>query len=258
MRSAILTFVLVFCAVAAQAAVKSQAVDYTADGTTFEGYVAWDDAITARRPGVLVIHEWMGLGDHVKAACDSLAALGYLAFGADIYGKGVRPTTPEDAGKEAGKYKEDRALMRARAQAGLRQLRANPAADTNRVAVIGYCFGGTVALELARSGANLRGAVCLHGHVDTPNPDDAQNIKGKVLVLHGADDPFIPSEQLQAFHDEMRNAGVDWQMVYYGGAVHSFTNPAAGTDNSRGAAFNADANRRSWDAMRAFFREVFR
>jgi dienelactone hydrolase len=242
----------------AHGAVKSELVEYSSNGVTFEGYVAWDDAIAARRPGVLVVHEWTGLGDHVRGNCDSLATLGYVAFGADIYGKGVRPTGPEEAGKEAGKYKGDRALMRSRAQAALRALRDNPHADTNRVAVIGYCFGGTVALELARSGADIRGAVCLHGHVDTPEPADAKNVRGKVLVLLGADDPYIPKESIAAFEQEMRVAGVDWQLVSYGGAVHSFTNSAAGNDNSKGAAFNANANRRSWEAMRGFFKEIFR
>jgi len=257
-KTILLTSLFCLLAGAAYGAVKSQTIEYTDGGVTFEGYIAWDDAITARRPGILVVHEWTGLGDHAKASCDSLASLGYVGFGADIYGKGVRPATSEEAGKEAAKYKSDRALMRSRAQAALRAMRSQALVDTNRVAVIGYCFGGTAALELARSGADIRGAVCLHGHVDSPAPADAKNIKGKILVLLGADDPFIPKESITAFEQEMRDAKVDWQLVSYGGAVHSFTNRAAGTDNSKGAAYNADANRRSWEAMRDFFKEIFR
>jgi dienelactone hydrolase len=140
--------------------------------------------------------------------------------------------------------------MRSRANAGLEVLRNHPLADVNRIAAIGYCFGGTVVLEMARSGAELAGVVSFHGGLSTPNPSDAKNIKGKVLVLHGADDPAVPPDQVIAFQDELRKAGVDWQMVSYGGAVHSFTNPEAGNDPSRGAAYNEKADKRSWEAMK--------
>jgi len=148
--------------------------------------------------------------------------------------------------------------MRARAQAGLETLKSQPMVDAKRLAAIGYCFGGTTVLELARSGADVVGVVSFHGGLDTPNPVDAKNIRGKVLVLQGGDDPFVPPEQVTAFQDEMRKAGVDWQFVTYGGAVHSFTNPASGNDNSKGAAYNAAADRRSWLAMQQFFNELFK
>lgn len=148
--------------------------------------------------------------------------------------------------------------MRSRANAGLEILKKHRLADAKHTAAIGYCFGGGTALELARSGADLSGAVSFHGNLDTPNPDDARNIKGKVLVLHGGDDPFVPSNQVVAFQDEMRKAGVDWHMITYGGAVHSFTNPEAGSDNSKGAAYNEKADKRSWEAMRQFFIELFK
>ncbi len=147
--------------------------------------------------------------------------------------------------------------MRARAGAGLDVLRKHPQADTSRLAAIGYCFGGTTVLEMARGGADLACVVSFHGGLDTPTPEDAKQIKGKVLVLHGADDPLVPAKQVADFEDEMRKAKVDWQLVAYGGAVHSFTNPGAGNDNSKGAAYNAKADVRSWQAMRDLFAELF-
>src|SRR5262249_9688317 len=146
---------------------------------------------------------------------------------------------PQEAAQMAAPYKKDRHLMRARANAGLEVLRKQAKVDPARLAAIGYCFGGTTVLELARGGADLAGAVSFHGDLSPPNPTDARNIKGKVLALHGADDPFVPPDQVKAFEDEMRKAGVDWQLVMYGDAVHSFTNPSAGIDKKRGAAYNA-------------------
>jgi len=250
--------ILAVAATTAGAALRSQAVEYRQGDTVLEGYVAWDDSVQGKRPGVLVVHDWMGAGPFGNGKCDQLAKLGYVAFAADIYGKGVRPANAQEAGQEAGKYKKDRALLRARAAAALQALRANPFVDPKRIAAIGFCFGGTTVVELARSGADLAGIVSFHGGLDSPAPADGKNIKGKVLALHGADDPFVPAADLVAFEDEMRKSGVDWQLVKYGGAVHSFTNPAAGSDNSKGAAYNERADKRSWAAMQAFFAEIFR
>ena len=241
----------------AEAKLVTKTVEYRQGDTVLEGYLAYDDTYKGKRPGVVVVHEWTGLGPYVQKRAEQLAGLGYVAFGADIYGRGIRPNTPEAAGKEAGKYRSDRRLLRARAQAGLEVLRSQPLVDPGRIAAIGYCFGGTTVLELARSGADLRGAVSFHGGLDTPNPGDAKYIRAKVLVLHGADDPHVPLQQVAAFQDEMRNGGVDWQMVSYGGAVHSFTVPEAGDDPSKGAAYNEQADKRSWEAMRVFFAEIF-
>jgi dienelactone hydrolase len=240
-----------------QAAMQTKTVAYKHGDAVLEGYLAWDDANQGQRPGVLVVHEWTGLGDYAQTCARKLAAMGYVAFAIDMYGKDVRPKTPQEAGIQAGIYKHDRALMRARALAGLEVLRGNPLCDPRRVAVIGYCFGGTVALEIARSGADVAGVVSFHGGLDTPTPADAKNIRCKVLVLHGGDDPHVPPQDVAAFEEEMRAAGVDWQLIVYGGAVHSFTNPAAGNDKSKGAAYNAAADRRSWEAMKAFFAEIF-
>lgn len=240
-----------------QAEIKTQSVIYKSDGQSFEGYAAYDDAKSGPRPGILVIHEWKGINAHVKNRVEELARLGYVAFAPDIYGIKVRPSTAEEAAAAALVYKKDRNLMRARALAGLSELRNFKNVDAKKIAAIGYCFGGTVALELARSGADILGAVSFHGGLDTPNPKDAEKIKSKVLVLHGAEDPFVPEKQVQAFENEMRTAKVDWQLIKYSGAMHAFTNPAVGKDGIEGAAYHKVAALRSWQAMLSFFQEIF-
>jgi dienelactone hydrolase len=207
---------------------------------------------------VLIVHQWKGLTAYEKGRADMLAKMGYVVFAADIYGKGIRPSNTKEAGEQAGKYKADRALLRERVKAGLAELEKNPRTDARRVAAIGYCFGGTSVIELARSGANIAGVVSFHGGLDSPKPEDGKNIKCKVLALHGADDPYNSKENLAAFEDEMRQAKVDWQMVMYGGAVHSFTEKEVGNDNSKGAAYNEKADRRSWEDMQQFFAEILR
>lgn len=243
---------------ASNAAMHTETVDYKEGDTTLEGFVAYDDAIQGPRPGILVVHQWMGLTDYEKMRAEMLAKLGYVAFCADIYGKGVRPKNTQEAGQQAGKYKRDRQLLRARVNAGLAALRQQPQIDQKRVGAIGYCFGGTTAIELARSGADIAGIVSFHGGLDSPTPADGKNIKCKVLVCHGADDPFSSPQDITAFENEMRNGDVDWQLIKYGGAVHSFTQPSAGNDNSKGAAYNAKADKRSWEAMTQFFNELFK
>ncbi len=258
MRCLSALLIIFVLAVNAQAEVRTEVVEYKQGDAVLEGYLAYDDAVKGKRPGVLIVHEWMGVNQYVKKRAEQLAKLGYVAFAADIYGKDVRPKTRDEAAAESKKYKADRKLMRARVNAGLDVLKNHKLADTKRTAAIGYCFGGTTVLELARSGADVTGIVSFHGGLDTPNINDAKNIKGKVLVLHGGDDSFVPAEQVASFQDEMRKAGVDWNMVIYGGAVHSFTNPDSGNDNSKGAAYNEKADRRSWEDMKQFFSEIFK
>lgn len=258
MKKLLIALIVLLFSVNAEAAVKTRTVEYVQGNTTLEGYLAWDDAGAFKRPGILVVHEWTGINDHIRQRAEMLAKLGYVAFAVDIYGKGVRPSAPAEAGKTAGIYKNDRPLMRARAAAGLEELKKQKFVDPQRIAAIGFCFGGTTVLELARAAADLKGVVSFHGGLSTPTPGDAKNIRGRVLVLHGADDPYVNAVEVAAFQEEMRKGGVDWQFVSYGNAVHSFTNRAAGTDNSKGAAYNEKADRRSWEAMQAFFTEIFK
>lgn len=241
------------------AEVKTKIVEYRDGNTVLEGFVAWDDSRTnANTPGVLVVHQWLGLTDYEQSRCKQLAQLGYVAFACDIYGKGVRPANTQEAGQMAGKYKSDRELYRRRLNLGLQQLQQQPGVASNKLAAIGYCFGGTGAIELARSGAQVAGIVSFHGGLDSPTPADGQQIQAKILICHGADDPFVPKADIEAMLTEFNQAKVDWQMIAYSGAVHSFTQPMAGNDTSRGAAYNAAADQRSWEAMQQFFNELFR
>jgi dienelactone hydrolase len=253
----LLTAALSLFATSALAKVHGETVEYSEGGTALEGYLAWDDADKEARPGVVVVHDWMGLSADTRKRADMLAAEGYVAFAADIYGKGVRPRTASEAGAQASKWKSDRAALRRRVRAAYDQLLKSPHVAAGKIAAIGYCFGGTTALELARSGTPLAATVSFHGGLGTPTPGDAKNIKGKVLALHGGDDPHVPPAEVEAFEKEMREGGVDWQFVAYGGAVHAFTVVAAGSDASRGAAYNERADRRSWAEMQRLFAEVF-
>jgi dienelactone hydrolase len=232
--------------------------EYKQGDTALEGLSVYDDSVQGKRAAILVVHQWKGLGAYEKKRAEMLAGLGYNVFAVDIYGKGVRPETQQAAATEAGKYKNNRALLRARVRAGLDVLKNHELTDPKRIAAIGYCFGGTTVLELARSGGDIVGVVSFHGGLSSPTPADARNIKAKVLALHGADDPNVPPSEVAAFEQEMRQGGVDWQLVAYGGAVHSFTDWNAGGDNSKGMAYNERADHRSWDAMKQFFAEVFK
>lgn len=253
----VLVFVLAFVN-SVFAEVKTKVVEYKDGDTVLEGFVAWDSAAAGKStPGVLVVHQWMGLTDYEKGRCKQLAELGYVAFALDIYGKGTRPANVQEAGKQSGVYKKDRDLYRRRLNLGLAQLCTLENVAKNRIAAIGYCFGGTGAIELARSGADIQGVVSFHGGLDSPAPSDGKKIKAKLLICHGADDPFVPAADIAAFQAELNAAKVDWQMINYSGAVHSFTQPMAGNDNSRGAAYNELADKRSWIAMRDFFEELF-
>jgi dienelactone hydrolase len=258
MRNLLLLIPLIMAASNVGAEIVSRTIEYKEGDTVLEGLSVYDDAVQGKRPAVLVVHQWKGLGDYEKKRAEMLARLGYNVLAADIYGKGVRPQTPKEAAGEAAKYKNDRTLLRARVRAGLEALARQELTDTNRIAAIGYCFGGTAVLELARSGADIAGVVSFHGGLSTPNPGDAKHIKAKVLALHGADDPNVPPKEVAAFEEEMRQGGADWQLILYGGAVHAFTDWNAGNDNAKGAAYNERADRRSWEAMKQLLAEVFK
>ena len=251
--------VLFGAALSSQAApLHTVSLPYKDHDVTLEGKYVFDQSIEGKRPVVLVFHDWMGPSEVTDDAADKVAAAGYLAFIADIYGKGVRPQNPAEAGETASKFKNDRALMRSRAQAALAALRDVTQADISQVGAIGFCFGGTVALELARSGAALLGTVSFHGGLDTPDASLAKNIRGKILVLHGADDPFVSDQEVSAFEKEMRDAQADWQLVKFGGAAHAFTNKKVDSLHLTGAAYNPSADTRSFRYMRDFFSEIFK
>lgn len=237
--------------------IRTELISYKDGQTELEGFLAYDPSIEGKLPAVIVTHEWMGINDYTRKRCEQLAKLGYIAFAADVYGKGVRPSTTGEASKEAAKYRGDRALMRQRMNAAFDWIRKYSLTDPEKIAVTGYCFGGTAALELARSGAKLRGVVSFHGGLSNPSPADAAKIQAKVLICHGAVDPHVPKEEVDAFMKEMNDANIDYQFIAYSKAVHAFTNPNAGNDPSRGSAYNKDADARSWKAMQMFFEEIF-
>ena len=255
--ASLLTTTLLTLASAATAAIHTETVEYKQGNLTLQGFLAYDDASKAPRPGILLIHDWMGVGDYAQNRAKQLAELGYVAFAADIYGKGVRPSDAAQASELAGKYKSERPLYRLRLRAGLDQLANHPLVAPGQIAAIGYCFGGTGVLELVRDGSEVKGVVSFHGGLNSPTPEDAKNIKCPVLVLHGADDPFVKPDEVAAFKKEMADATVKVEFVAYPGAVHSFTNPAAGSDNSKGAAYNEAADQASWIAMKDFFAKIF-
>lgn len=251
--------VILFCSLAsaANAEIRTESVEYKQNDKILQGFVTYDAKRSAKRPGVVIVHDWMGVSPFVMKKAEELAALGYTAFVADIYGKDVHPKDQKEAGDTAGIYKKDRALLRARVRAAYDQLVTHKTVDKRKMAAIGFCFGGMTALELGRGGTDLKGIVSFHGNLDNPIPADAGNIKAKVLVLHGADDPWVPPTQVADFEKEMKEAKIDYEIVSYPGAVHAFTNPNAGNDNSKGAAYNADADKKSNIAMTEFFKKVF-
>jgi dienelactone hydrolase len=241
----------------AHAEIKTEAIDYQAD-IALEGYLAYDDAIKEKRPAILVAHTRRGLGDFIRERTRELAKLGYVAFAADFYGKGIRPAEDEPSARESAKMKSDRVLTRSRMNASYKVLLANALADANRTAVIGYCLGGLAALELARSGTPVLGTAVFHGTLTNPNPADAKNIKGHVLVMHGAEDRTAPFSEVQELIKEMRDARVNFDLELYSGTVHGFTQPHNGNDPTRRTAYNAHADKKSWAAMQAMFNDVFR
>jgi dienelactone hydrolase len=241
---------------AAQAKLVTKTVEYQQDGTVCKGFLAYDDAFKGKRPGVLVVHEYWGLNDFARQKAEKLAGLGYVVLAADIYGNGAVTQDPKEAGKLAGELRGNKPLLRARAQAALKTLAAYPLVDSNRLGAIGFCFGGTTVLELAYAGAALKGVVSFHGGLTSPQAEELKGIKAAVLVLHGADDPHVKAEDIAAFQQAMRQGGIDWQMVYFGDAVHAYMNPAAGSDKTKGVAYNARAAKRSWRYMQDFFKEI--
>jgi dienelactone hydrolase len=236
---------------------KTDSIEYRDGDVTLRGFVAFDDRKSDKRPGVLVMPEAFGLGPQAKRRAERLAELGYVALAGDPYGDGLQFSDLQEAIKRAGALFADPSKARARARVALDKLASLPQVDPSRLAAIGYCMGGTLSLELARDGAPLKGIVSFHGGLQTQRPGAAGQIKAKILVCTGADDPFVPFAQVNALADEMTKAGADWQIIIYGGTVHSFTNPEADKIGAPGIAYNKLSDERSWKAMTSFFEEIF-
>ena len=209
------------------------------------------------KPGILILPAWKGIDAHSKRSAEKLSKLGYYAFVADIYGEGNYPTNTQEAGKMSGFYKNNIADYQRRIQLALNQL-VKAGANADNIVVIGYCFGGTGVLEVARTGMKAQGVVSFHGGLGRDSARTTTPIKTRVLVLHGADDPYVPAAEISAFQQEMRDTKADWEMIYYADAVHAFTEVEVGNDKSSGAAYNEKADKRSWERMKTFLKDVLK
>ncbi|MGY6276185.1 dienelactone hydrolase family protein [Methylomonas sp. MgM2] len=237
-------------------AIVSNTVDYLDGETLLEGFFAYDDAIEGVRPVVLIHHAWGGRDEFVANKAVKLAEMGYLGFATDMYGKGIRGNSAEENSRLMAPFMEDRAKLQQRLLAALNTVKLMPWADNGKIAAMGFCFGGLCALDLARTGADIRGVIAFHGLFVAPENIPEPKIKAKVLALHGHDDPMVPPEQVLALQTELTAAAADWQIHVYGNTMHAFTNPVA-NDPSFGTVYQPAADRRSWRAMQNFFEEIF-
>lgn len=242
----------------ASAEIVAKPVEYQHQGNTLEGFHAYDGSVEGQRPGILIVHQWTGLTDYEKMRAKMLAELGYNVFAVDIYGKGIRPQPPE-AGKYAGKYKSDRGLYRARMMAGLDVLKGDEHTDVTHIAAIGYCFGGTGVLELARANAEISAVASFHGGLAPADGMEAKKgeVSPAIICFHGGIDPYVSADEVKAFQEELEDADADLQFVSFSGAVHAFSQKMAGDDSSKGAAYDAKADKRSWDYLKVFLEDVF-
>lgn len=240
----------------APAGVQTLVVDYEYDGTKLKGFLAYDDATQSKRPGVLVFPEWWGLNGYAKNRAKQLAELGYVAFAADLYGDGkvIDIAHPEDAGKMAGTLRMNIKAWRGRAEAALKVLTRQPNVDASKVAAIGYCLGGSTALQLAYSGADLKAVATFHAGLASPTPEEGKAIKAKVLVCHGGADKFIPEKAIKDFKAAMESAGAKYDFVSYDGVVHSFTVPDADKAKNPGMKYDKNADEDSWKRMKELFK----
>jgi len=237
-----------------------QQIQYTANGDTLNGYLVYDNSVKGRRPGVLVVHEWWGQNEYARERARMLAELGYTAFALDMYGKGKQAHHPDDAGKFATQVMQHMDVAKARFMAALKLLKSNETVDPEKIAAIGYCFGGGVVLGMAEMGVDLKGVVSFHGSLPADQKVEPGQVKASILVCHGANDPFVTPEQLEAFNNEMKNGAVDYTFKSYPGAVHSFTNPMAdsvGQKFNLPLAYNETADQQSWTDMKEFFNRIF-
>ena len=240
--------------------IRTETVTYQGGGATLRGYLAWNGAVRTPRPGVLVVHEWWGLDEHMRRRCHMLAELGYIALAVDMYGEGACAVHPEEAERLERAVVEDMATGAARFEAAYRRLKSNSATDPARIAAIGYCFGGRIVLHAARTGMALAGAATFHGDLDAHCEAAPGSVRARILVCHGADDHMIPPSSVDAFKREMERAGVDYRFVALEGARHGFTNPAADESERRwrlGIGYHPDSDRRAWRELEGFLREIF-
>lgn len=261
MRRRHLTAAAAVCLAFASAAageVKTKTVDYTQGSTALQGFIAWDDAKPGKRPGVLVIHEWWGHNEHARRQATRLAEAGYVAFALDLFGKGKQTTHPKEAEAFVTELMKDATAIGARFNAALDQLKKDPHVDPEQIAAIGYCFGGSVAISMARAGADLDAVVGLHAALAQTAPAKSGPVKARILVLNGAADPLVPAAQVAAFETEMKAAGVNAQVVLYPNAKHGYTNADAGTFGMDALAYDQHADHEAWAAMMKLFQEVFR
>lgn len=251
---------LMFVAVAAQAAVQGKEVSYSVNGTTLKGYIAYDDAQQGKRPGILVVHEWWGHNEYARMRARMLAQQGYTALAVDMYGDGKQAHHPDDAGKFASEVSKNAVLAKSRFDAAYKLLGKECTVQAGKIAAIGYCFGGSVVLNMARIGEPLRAVVSFHGSLKTATPAEAGKVKARMASFTGEDDPMIPAAQVDAFRQEMDKAGVTYKAVTYPGAKHAFTNPEAdrfGQEFKLPLAYNAAADKASWDEALTFLAEAF-
>jgi len=241
----------------AEAAVQTKEIEYAEGGTSLQGFLAWDDAGSGKRPGVLVVHEWWGHNEHARKQARRLAEAGYVGFALDMYGKGKLAKHPPEAQAFMAEATKDPAVLKARFLAALEALKKDPRVDPEKIGAIGYCFGGAVVLGMARQGVDLDAVATFHGALATETPAPAGKVKPRLLVLTGADDPMVPPEQVEAFTKEMTAAGAKFEVVKLAGARHSFTNPDAGHHGMDALAYDAEADEKSWARMLETFREVF-
>lgn len=258
--TALILFLIMALSSTASAALQTRDVSYTAGDTVMQGYLAYDDAVDGKRPAILVVHEWWGHNSYARKRAEMLAELGYTALAIDMYGEGRTAAHPEDAGKFAGEIRNNLPVAKDRFSAAVEVMKNEPTVDSDKIAAIGYCFGGSVVLEMARTGYDLAGVVSFHGSLATANPAGTGEVKAAVLVLNGADDPFVTAEEIEMFKKEMESAGAAYRFVNYPGARHSFTNPDAdrvGSEFGLPLAYDKEADTLSWLAMQDFFKEIF-
>lgn len=261
MKDLLLLVALLFCGSLAQAAVQGKEVTYTDDGLTLKGYIAYDDAIKGKRPGVLVVHEWWGNDEYARKRARMLAELGYIAFALDMYGDGKQAHHPEEAAKFSGEVAKNLPLAKSRFESAMKILRQQKNVDGENIAALGYCFGGSVVLQMARLGEDLKGVASFHGGLETESPAQPGKVRARVISFTGTEDPMIPAEQVAAFRQEMETAGVNYKVVTFAGVKHSFTNPAAdeyGRKFNLPLAYDEAADKASWEETKSFLADVFK